>query len=88
MNSFHTHSTFIPAFVAGVVAITVSQPFEVIRSQISLRKFNGSVLKFAGKQWRELGIRGFFIGFLPRLLRKPINSGICWSFLEWSRTLE
>jgi hypothetical protein len=28
------------------------------------------------------GWKGFFIGFLPRLLRKPINSGICWSILE------
>lgn len=52
MKKYHSHSTFIPAFVAGVVAITVSQPFEVIRSQISLRKLNGSVLSFVLKQWR------------------------------------
>ena len=29
-------TTFIPAFIAGVVAITASQPLEVIRSQLSL----------------------------------------------------
>jgi hypothetical protein len=52
MKKYHSHSTFIPAFVAGVVAITVSQPFEVIRSQISLRKLNGSVLSFVLKQYR------------------------------------
>jgi hypothetical protein len=22
------------------------------------------------------------VGFVPRLCRKPINSGICWSILE------
>jgi uncharacterized membrane protein YjdF len=31
-------STFMPAFFAAVVAITISQPFEVIRSKIALAK--------------------------------------------------
>jgi len=28
------------------------------------------------------GWKGFFIGYMPRLFRKPINSGICWTVLE------
>jgi hypothetical protein len=74
-------TTFVPAFFAGIVAITVSQPFEVLRSKISLTKFNEPVLLFARLHWKEFGMRGFFLGFVPRLLRKPINSGICWSIL-------
>lgn len=38
-TKLNSKATFVPAFVAGVVAITVSQPFEVLRSQISLNKF-------------------------------------------------
>jgi solute carrier family 25 protein 38 len=67
--------------VAGIVAITVSQPFEVLRSQISLNKIKEPLLIFLRNYMREQGFRGFFIGFLPRLVRKPINSGICWSVL-------
>lgn len=52
MKKFNSHSTFIPAFVAGIVALSVSQPFEVIRSQISLKKFNGSALSLVLNQWR------------------------------------
>lgn len=39
-NSLNIEATFVPAFVAGVVAITVSQPFEVLRSQISINKLS------------------------------------------------
>lgn len=76
--------TFIPAFFAGVVAITVSQPFEVIRSKISLSKCNEPIGNLV-QQLARGGWRGFFVGYLPRLCRKPINSGICWTVLEWTR---
>ena len=72
-------STFIPAVIAGVVAITVSQPFEVIRSQVSIKKINGSFIDFMIGFTKSHGWRGYFLGFIPRLIRKPINSGICWS---------
>lgn len=84
MKELNTRAAFIPAFFAGLVAILVSQPFEVIRSRISLRKVSESVVVLTCKHMKEFGIRGFFIGFLPRLLRKPVNSGICWSVVEWS----
>ena len=39
-ENFDMDSTFFSAFFAGIVAITVSQPFEVIRSQVSLNRLN------------------------------------------------
>jgi solute carrier family 25 protein 38 len=87
-KKFNRTTTFVPAFVAGLAAITVSQPFEVLRNKISLNNFQGSVWIFVGKYFREAGPRGFFVGFVPRLLRKPINSGICWTILESLRRLE
>ncbi len=74
-------SAFYPAFLAGTVAITISQPFEVLRSKVSLEK-NVKMVECAKKIWTKQGWKGFFIGFMPRLIRKPINSGICWTILE------
>jgi hypothetical protein len=74
-------STFCPAFLAGVLAITISQPFEVIRSRVSLAA-GLSTLDCARTIALKQGWRGFFVGYMPRLCRKPINSGICWSILE------
>jgi solute carrier family 25, member 38 len=82
------NSTFVPAFFAGVVAITASQPFEVIRSQVSLNKLNESIFSYTLRYFRQNGYKGFFLGFVPRLVRKPINSGICWTVYEAFRTLE
>ena len=85
---FNTEATFTPAFVAGVIAITVSQPFEVIRSQVSLAGSNESAFAVASSHFRQTGLRGLFFGYIPRLVRKPINSGICWTILEAFRKVE
>lgn len=82
LEKLKTHNTFIPAFLAGVVAITISQPFEVIRSKIVLNKENIGYFNVFKNHYRANGLRGFFIGFVPRLFRKPINSGICWTVIE------
>lgn len=75
------NSNFIPAFLAGTVAISFSQPFEVIRSRVSTG-FGISITECSSQIWHNQGWRGFYMGFIPRLLRKPINSGICWTVLE------
>lgn len=82
MNELGIETTFIPAFFAGVIAITMSQPFEVLRSKIALAKGTPSINKVFMEIWRANGWRSFFIGYLPRLMRKPINSGICWTIME------
>ena len=38
MSKMNIDSAFIPAFFAGIIAITLSQPFEVIRSKVSINK--------------------------------------------------
>ena len=80
-KNYGIESTFCPAFLAGLLAITISQPFEVIRSLVSLEK-NLKITDCTKKILSKHGWRGFFMGYTPRLLRKPINSGICWTVLE------
>lgn len=72
----------MPAFFAGVIAITMSQPFEVIRSKVALAKGSVSLETVFKEVWRANGWKAFFVGYLPRLLRKPINSGICWTIMD------
>ena len=75
----------IPAISAGVIALLVSHPFEVIRNRI---QSDDSVLDDA-KRYKNVrhaikkihkieGIKGFFRGLVPRLLRRPLNSGVTW----------
>jgi hypothetical protein len=81
MDHFGVETTFLPAFVAGMVAITMSQPFEVIRSKLALSMEPISFSRVMSEMFRTKGWRGFFVGYLPRLMRKPINSGICWTII-------
>lgn len=67
--------------MAGGIAITISQPLEVIRSRVSITK-GLSMIECGKKIFSEQGWKGYFLGYLPRLCRKPINSGICWTLLE------
>ena len=81
MHKFNMDTAFFPAFLAGVFAISVSQPLEVVRSMVS---FKGEITmtECFQKVWAKQGWRGFFVGFIPRMCRKPINSGICWTIME------
>lgn len=80
MAKFNIDSAFISAFFAGMIAITLSQPLDVIRSKVSTNK-NLTMIECGRKIILEQGWKGYFTGYIPRLCRKPINSGICWTLL-------
>lgn len=80
MSKMNIDSAFISAFFAGIIAITLSQPFEVIRSKVSINK-NLKMMECGKRIFYEQGWKGYFVGYIPRLCRKPINSGICWMLL-------
>ena len=78
------NSAFFPAFIAGFTAIFISQPLEVFRCIVSLKSTAAkSNRELATSYYRLHGSRALFLGFLPRLLRKPLNSGISWGILEY-----
>ena len=77
-------SAFVPSFLAGFVAIIASQPLEVLRSIVSLKKNYGDSNRTLIKEFlTKHRSRGLFFGLLPRLLRKPLNSGISWGIMEY-----
>jgi hypothetical protein len=85
----------IPPFIAGVFAIFASHPFEVIRNRIMIdqrhidedKKYRGA---FHGiyKVIQTEGTSGLFKGIVPRLLRKPVNSGIVWTCYELMKQVD
>ncbi len=77
------------AYSAGLFAILLSHPFEVVRNRIMTHdKYLIEMKKYQGlfnglkKIVINEGVMGFFKGILPRLVRKPINSAIVWSVYE------
>lgn len=98
IDSDKTRSNYKLVFMsysAGIWAIIFSHPFEVVRNRIMIqkkdlveeKKYKG-LYKGLVKIVRREGIRGFFKGILPRLVRKPINSAIVWSFYEYRNRKE
>ena len=75
-------TTFLAAFMAGLIATTASQPFEVLRNQMSIKNPQPPLLTLIVDHYHQFGYRAYFAGFLPRVIRKPINSGICWSLFD------
>lgn len=82
------HLLFL-AYSAGLLAMFVSHPFEVVRNRIMIpdkyliesKKYNG-LYNGLKKIIMTEGMVGFFKGILPRLARKPVNSAIVWSVFE------
>ena len=80
-----TVNSFVSPFIAGVIALTISHPFEVIRNRMQANnkyledsKIYSGPLEALKKIYKNEGVYGYFTGFIPRLFRKPINSGITW----------
>ena len=80
-----TMNSFCSPFLAGILAITISHPFEVIRNRMQAHNqylaehkiYKGPMNAFQ-KIYKSEGLYGYFRGYLPRLIRKPINSGVTW----------
>lgn len=83
---------FISSYASSLIALIFSHPFEVVRNRIMIQqKFlvNDKVytgLYYGIKKIIKLdGLKGFFKGILPRIIRKPINSALAWSLYEFNR---
>ncbi|KAJ3103435.1 hypothetical protein HDU97_010181 [Phlyctochytrium planicorne] len=81
-----SHSTVVnlsASVISGVTSTALTQPFDVLKTRIQLRpaEYRNSYLGFL-KIAKEEGYRGFFIGLMPRVLRKSLSSAITWTVYE------
>ena len=77
---------YSPGFVSGFIANLISHPFEVVRNlQMGRNEYQNTVSTVC-QIYKEQGLFGFYNGIFPRLIRKPINSGITWGIYEFLNT--
>lgn len=77
--------------ISGFVTVFITQPFQVIRTSMMVtyadnNKNNSNkpagFLYITNKIRTEEGLRGFYRGFMPTLIKTPIGTAIYFSFLE------
>lgn len=80
----------IAAMLANVVSCTVTHPLDLIRTRLYFKYYNtdvnqnySGILNGIEKIYANDGLRGFFKGLFPRIMRKGLGSVICWSIYEF-----
>lgn len=74
---------FLSGLVAGVLASLVTQPADVVKTELQLARGQGRrVLNTAADiLWRQ-GLAGFTTGFVPRALRRTMMAALAWTVYE------
>lgn len=74
---------FSCGLTAGIAASIVTQPFDVIKTQMQLYpyKFNNfsSAIIYVHSSF---GMRGYFKGMVPRMLRRTLMAALAWTLYE------
>ena len=77
--------SFIGA-ISGVYAVMLTYPFDNLR--VRLQCYDMSNLQIKGlfdlirQIYREEGIKGYYLGYLPRLMKKAASSALTWTLYE------
>ncbi|KAI9221354.1 mitochondrial carrier domain-containing protein [Blastocladiella britannica] len=76
-------TTMACGVAAGTLATCVTQPFDLLRTRVQLspQQYPNSLVA-ARKVLAAEGVRGFFSGMVPRLVRKPLHAAITWTVYE------
>eukprot|EP00088_Acartia_fossae_P000903 TRINITY_DN10341_c0_g1_i10.p1 TRINITY_DN10341_c0_g1~~TRINITY_DN10341_c0_g1_i10.p1 ORF type:complete len:272 (-),score=32.34 TRINITY_DN10341_c0_g1_i10:581-1396(-) len=70
------------SIVAGVLASVVTHPFDVIKTKVQVSKSPLSSGKATKGILLHEGLGGFFVGLLPRLLRRTFMTALSWTLYE------
>jgi len=73
---------FLSGMLAGVLASLVTQPADVIKTQLQLRTQGKGVVTTAAEILRQQGLAGFTTGFVPRALRRTLMAALAWTVYE------
>ena len=71
--------------ISGGIAAGLTTPLDVIKTRIMLAEAgtkNTSVIKLANSIFRERGIKGFFAGFVPRVMWITLGGAIFFGFYD------
>ncbi|XP_048190834.1 mitochondrial glycine transporter [Perognathus longimembris pacificus] len=69
--------------LAGALASLATQPADVMKTRMQLSPGNGQALgQAAALIFKNHGLRGFFQGGLPRILRRTLMAALAWALYE------
>jgi len=79
-----THA--VSAGIAGVIATLATHPQDVIKTRLQITPAAGDskrgLLQVIAAIAKEGGMRGFYKGLAPRLIRRPLFAAISWALYE------
>jgi len=82
-NQYHQSAAhFFSGFVAGVLASIVTQPADVIKTNMQLDKQNPGISYTMRKIYNYQGVGGFTTGLAPRMLRRTLMAAFAWTIYE------
>ena len=81
---------FMISVISAVWAVMLTYPFDNLRVRIQCVDFanygNSNIapgmLNIVKNIWKEEGIKGFYVGYVPRLMKKAASSALTWSLYE------
>ncbi|EMD01236.1 hypothetical protein BAUCODRAFT_144787 [Baudoinia panamericana UAMH 10762] len=74
---------FASGVVAAVLATTMTNPFDAIKTRLQIAPARyGNMIKAAGLMLRYEGVRSFFSGLSMRIGRKALSSAFTWTVYE------
>ncbi|EGX89970.1 mitochondrial tricarboxylate transporter (Ctp), putative [Cordyceps militaris CM01] len=85
-----TASTFGLGGLAGLVTVIVTQPLDTLKTRMQspeAKQVYGNTLRCAGMIFRNEGVRTFWSGAVPRLVRLVMSGGIVFTMYEKSMEL-
>lgn len=77
-----TAAHFMCGFASGILASLVTQPADVIKTNMQLDRENRGMVKTVRRIYRQQGLGGFAIGLAPRMLRRTLMAALAWTVYE------
>jgi len=79
-------TVFLCGGTSATFAVLITYPFDNIRVRLQTNDHAGrqhiGMRSMMSKVYAEEGIRGFYIGYLPRLMKKGFSCSLAWMFYE------
>jgi solute carrier family 25 protein 38 len=74
---------FSCGILAGLLASAVTQPADVIKTKMQLYPDRyGNIVAVMAHIQQKYGVRGYFKGLVPRMLRRTLMAAMAWTVYE------
>ena len=73
---------FSCGILAGAMATIIVQPADVVKTELQLKQQRTSQWSVIKMVHSQRGFQGFFVGLLPRIVRKSLMSALAWTVYE------